>query len=455
MIEKNKEYVVDIIDNGFEGEGIAKIDDFAIFIPGAIKGEKCKILIVKVLTSYGFGKIQEIIEESPSRVEPDCGTYKRCGGCSLRHIDYEKTLEMKRNNVQNLVNKNLNKNANKKIKVNNVLGMGNPYNYRNKAQFPIGVEKDGTPVMGIFAPRTHEIIAMRNCMIHHPISEQIANFIFGYIKQNNIKPYNEKTGKGTFRHILIKVGMRSHEIMCVFIINEKGFKQEKELTKLLVKEFPQIKTVVKNVNMKNTNVIIGKENEVLYGDGYIYDQLGDFTFKISSMSFYQINPVQTEALYNIGIEMAEVTKQDTVYDLYCGIGTIGIFASKYAKKVYGIEIVEPAIEDAKQNAVINDIKNIEFFAGDVEKVFDKIMKEKNDLPDIVFVDPPRKGLDENTIKNILEVAPKKMVYISCNPATMVRDLKLLQEKYEIKQIQPVDMFPFTSHVECVALLCLK
>lgn len=451
MVEKNKEYIVNIIDNGCEGEGIAKIDDFAIFIPGAIQGEKCKILIVKVLTSYAFGKIIEIIEPSPSRVEPDCGTYKRCGGCNLRHIDYDKTLEMKRKNVQNLVNKNLSE----KIEVKSVLGMGNPYNYRNKAQFPVGVERDGTSIMGIFAQRTHEIIAMRNCMIHQSISEKIANFIYGYIKENKIPPYNEKTGKGIFRHILVKVGMRSHEIMCVFIINEKSFKQEKELTKLLVKEFPDVKTIVKNINMKNTNVIMGKENEVLYGDGYIYDQLGDYTFKISPMSFYQINPTQTEALYNIGIELAEISKQDTVYDLYCGIGTIGIFASKYAKKVYGIEIVEQAIEDAKQNAVINDIKNIEFFAGDVEKVFDKIMKEKNDFPDIIFVDPPRKGLDTYTINNILDVMPKKIVYISCNPATMVRDLRLLEEKYEVKQIQPVDMFPFTSHVECVCVLELK
>lgn len=450
-IEKNREYIVDIIDNGMEGEGIARIDDFTIFIPGAIKGEKCKIVIVKILSSYAFGKIVEILQISTARVTPDCGTYKRCGGCNLRHVDYDKTLEIKKNNVQNLINKNLNN----KIKVNSVLGMGNPYNYRNKAQFPIGIEKDGTPIMGVFAQRTHEIIAMRNCMIHQNISEQIANFIFSYMKNNRISPYNEKTGKGIFRHILIKVGMRSHEIMCVFVINEKEFKQEKQLTQLLIEEFPQIKTVVKNINMKNTNVILGKENEVLYGDGYIYDQLGDYTFKISPMSFYQINPIQTEALYNIGIEMAEITKQDIVYDLYCGIGTIGIFVSKYAKKVYGIEIIEQAIEDAKQNAVINEITNIEFFAGDVEKIFDKIMKEKNAFPDIVFVDPPRKGLDENTINTILEVYPKKVVYISCNPATMVRDLKLLEEKYEVKEIQPVDMFPFTSHIECVAVLSKK
>ena len=449
MIEKNKEYIVNIVDNGFKGEGIAKIEDFTIFIPEAIKGEKCKIVIVKVNTSYAFGRLLEIIEVSESRTPADCGTYKRCGGCNLRHIEYDETLRLKRDIVQNLVTKNLEN----KLKVNTVLGMGNPYHYRNKAQFPIGLEKDRvTPVMGIFAKRTHDIMPMRDCKIHHPISEKIANFIFGYIKQKNIPVYNEKTRSGIFRHILIKVGIRSHEVMCVFVINSKGFKQEKELTNLLVKEFPEIKTVLKNTNMKDTNVILGNQNEILYGDGYIYDVLGDYTFKISAMSFYQINPVQTEALYNIGIEMAEITKDDIVYDLYCGIGTIGIFASKYAKKVYGIEIVEQAIKDAKENAIINNIRNIEFFAGDVENVFDKIVNEKQDFPAIIFVDPPRKGLDGTTIKNILQILPKKIVYISCNPATMVRDLKLLEEKYDIKKIQPVDMFPYTSHVECVVLM---
>ncbi|HOZ55138.1 MAG TPA: 23S rRNA (uracil(1939)-C(5))-methyltransferase RlmD [Clostridia bacterium] len=449
MIEKNKEYVVDIIDNGYEGEGIAKIEDFAIFIPGVIKGEKCKILIVKVLKSFAFGKVVEILNHSKARAEVDCGTYKRCGGCNLRHIEYETTLEMKKNNVQNLVNKTLNN----KIEVSNVLGMGNPYNYRNKAQFPVGFEKDGiTPIMGIFAERTHEIVSMRNCMIHNPISEKISNFIFGFIKQNNISPYNEKTGKGVLRHILIKVGIRTHEVMCVLIVNEENFKKEQELVQELTKEFPEIKTIIKNINTKNTNVILGEKDEILYGDGFIYDKLGDYTFKISAKSFYQINPVQTEALYNIGMELADISENDIVYDLYCGIGTIGIFASKYAKKVYGIEIVEQAIVDAKQNAIINNVKNIEFFSGDVEETFEKILNEKNHKPDVLIVDPPRKGLDINTIGNIIKYSPEKIVYISCNPATLIRDLKLLEEKYEIKKIQPVDMFPFTTHVECVCFL---
>lgn len=450
-VKKNKEYLVEIIDQGFEGEGIAKIEGFTIFIEGAIKGEKCRILIVKVTSSHAFGKLVEILEKSKYRVEPDCATYKRCGGCNLRHIDYEETLNIKQNTVQNLVNKTLNN----KIKVEMTVGMGNPYNYRNKAQYPVGFDKSGEPVMGVYAKRTHEIIPMRNCMIQNPVSEKIANVVLGFFIKNNIPIYNEKNGEGLLRHIVIKVGIKTHEIMCILVLNKKELKKEKELIKVLIREFPEIKTIVKNYNMKNTNVILGNENEVIYGDGYIYDELGDYTFKISPLSFYQINPIQTEALYNIAIEMDDLKKTDTLFDLYCGIGTIGIFASPYVNKVYGIEIVKQAIEDAKENANINNIRNIEFFAGDVEKVFENVLKEHNVKPDVIFVDPPRKGLDKHTIENILNIKPEKIVYISCNPASLVRDLKLLEESYEIKKIQPVDMFPFTSHVECVTVLYAK
>lgn len=450
-VKKNKEYLVKIIDQGFEGEGIAKIEGFTIFIEGAIKGEKCRILIVKVTSSHAFGKLVEILEKSKYRVEPDCATYKRCGGCNLRHIDYEETLNIKQNTVQNLVNKTLNN----KIKVEMTVGMGNPYNYRNKAQYPVGFDKSGEPVMGVYAKRTHEIIPMRNCMIQNPVSEKIANVVLGFFIKNNIPIYNEKNGEGLLRHIVIKVGIKTHEIMCILVLNKKELKKEKELIKVLIREFPEIKTIVKNYNMKNTNVILGNENEVIYGDGYIYDELGDYTFKISPLSFYQINPIQTEALYNIAIEMADLKKTDTLFDLYCGIGTIGIFASPYVNRVYGIEIVKQAIEDAKENANINNIRNIEFFAGDVEKVFENVLKEHNVKPDVIFVDPPRKGLDKHTIENILNIKPEKIVYISCNPASLVRDLKLLEESYEIKKIQPVDMFPFTSNVECCAVMELK
>ena len=450
-IKKNEEYIVEVIDNGSEGEGIAKINNFTIFIPGAIVGEKVKIHILKVNSSYAFAKIVEIIEKSEYRVETNCSTYERCGGCNLRHIKYEETLNMKRNAVQSLVNKTL-KN---KIKVKDTIGMEFPYHYRNKAQYPVGIDKEGKSIIGVFANRTHNIIPMNNCQIQDKNSEKIATFINEYINKNKISVYDERSGKGLFRHIVIKVGKRTDEIMCIFVINGDNFKQEKELVDELVSNFSNIKTIVKNINKKNTNVILGDKNITLYGDGYIKDKLGEYTFKISPMSFYQINPIQTEKLYGIAIKKANLTGKETILDLYCGIGTIGIFASKYVKKVYGIEIVEQAIEDAKENAKINNITNVDFFAGDVEKVLEKILEKENVVPDVIFVDPPRKGLDNTTIKNILKVLPKKVVYISCNPATLVRDLNLLEEHYEIKEIQPVDMFPFTSHVECVSVLQLK
>ena len=450
-IKKNNEYIVDIIDNGFEGEGIAKIDNFTVFVKGAIKGERVKILILKVNSSYAFAKILEIITPSEYRCSEDCSTYKRCGGCDLRHISYEKTLDMKRNMVQALVNKTL---ANK-LEVNKTIGMEEPYNYRNKAQYPVGVNKQGEPIFGVFANRTHEIIPMESCKIQTKISEDIAKYILDFIKENNIKVYDEKTNKGVFRHIIVKVGMKTKEVMCVLVINEDKIKNEKTLVNGLVEHFPEIKTVVKNINDKNTNVILGNKNIVLYGDGYIEDKLGEFMFKISPMSFYQINPVQTEKLYDLAVKGAGLTGNEEIFDLYCGIGTIGIFASKYAKKVYGIEIVPQAIEDAKENAKINNITNAEFMVGDVEFALSELIEKRNVRPDVVFVDPPRKGLDNTTIQNLIKVAPKKIVYISCNPATLVRDLKLLEEKYEVKEMTPVDLFPFTKHCEVVSILKLK
>ncbi len=450
-VEKNKEYVVDIIDNGFEGEGIAKIDNFTIFIPNSIKGEKARILIVKVLASHAFGKIVEILSPSEHRVESDCSSYKRCGGCNLRHIDYQETLEMKQNMVQNLVNKTLKA----KIKVEETLGMENPYHYRNKAQFPVGFDKEQNPIMGVFANRTHEIIPIKTCFIQNEKIQQVAKFIFDYIVKNNISIYNEKTGKGLVRHIVVKIGVKTNEIMCVIVINGKEIPNEEDLIKEITSNFPEVKTIVKNKNNKNTNVILGKENITLYGDGYIKDKIGDYIFKISPLSFYQVNPYQAEKLYNLAVSKANITKDDIVFDLYCGIGTISLFMAKYAKKVYGIEIVEEAIKMAKENAKINDVNNTKFIAGDVEVVLDELINENKVIPDVIMVDPPRKGLDNKSIENILKIKPKKVVYISCNPATLVRDLSKLEEIYEIKSIKPVDMFGFTSHVECVAVLQLK
>lgn len=450
-IQKNQEHIVEIIDNGYEGEGIAKIDNFTIFVPGAIKGEKVKILIVKVLSSHAFGKILEIMEQSKTRQDADCLTYKRCGGCNLRHIKYEETLKMKQNAVQSLVNKTL-KN---KLQVQETVGMENPFHYRNKAQYPLGVNKQGEPVIGVFANRTHEVIPMDKCLIQNPQSEEIAKFILEFIKQNHISIYNEETGKGLFRHIVIKVGIKTNQIMCVLVVNGKSITKESELIDELVAKFPNIITIIKNINMKNTNVILGQENINLYGDGYIEDKLGEYTFKISPLSFYQVNPVQAEKLYNLGVEMARISKNDTVFDLYCGIGTISLFMAKYAKKVFGIEIVKEAVDAAKENAVINGINNTEFYAGDVEVVLDDLINNKGVKADIVMFDPPRKGLDKNSINNILKIKPKKIVYISCNSATLVRDLAEFEELYDIKTIIPVDMFPWTSHVECVSVLYAK
>ena len=450
-IKKNEEYIVDILDNGFEGEGITKIDNFTIFVPGAIKGEKAKILIVKVLSSYGYGKLLEVIKSSENRQETDCKTYKRCGGCNLRHIKYEYTLKMKQNAVQSLVNKTL-KN---KVNVMQTIGMENPYNYRNKAQYPFGIDKNGKPIVGIFANRSHEIIQMENCLIQKNVSEEISKTVLEFIKNNKISVYNETTRKGLFRHITIKIGVKTDEIMCIFVINGKQIPHEDELVQILIQKYPNIKTIVKNVNTKNTNVILGTENIVIYGDGFITDILGDYKFKISPLSFYQVNPLQAEKLYNIGVESAEINKNDIVFDLYCGIGTISLFMSKYAKKVYGIEIVEQAIEDAKQNAKLNNVKNTEFIAGDVEFVLDDLINNKKIIPNVVMVDPPRRGLDNKSIENILKIHPDRFVYISCNPATLVRDLSKFEGVYNIQKIQPVDMFPYTSHIECVAVMKIK
>ena len=450
-VEKNKEYIITVIDNGYEGEGIAKINNYTIFIPGAIKGEKVKILILKTKTSYAYAKVLEIIEKSTSRAIVDCSTYCRCGGCNLRHIKYQNSLILKRDIVQNLVNKMLKEN----VEVKKTIGMENPVQYRNKAQYPVGRNKDGKIITGVYAKRTHNIISIEECAIHTKISQKIAKWIIEFMRKNNIEPYDEKQGKGIIRHIVIKVAIYTNEVMCILVTNKRNIPKENKLVNELLQEFKEIKTIVKNINTKNTNVILGQENVVLYGNGYIEDKLGDFMFKISPMSFYQINPIQTEILYNLAIEFAKLNKNDIVLDLYCGIGTIGIFASKKVKQVYGIEIVKDAIIDAKENARINGINNIEFYCGDVEKVLDEIVSNKKVIPNVIFVDPPRKGLDETTIQNILNYKAERVIYISCNPATLVRDLQKLEEEYTVKVLQPVDMFPYTSHVECVAVLNLK
>lgn len=451
-IQKNQEYIVDIIDNGFNGEGIAKINDFTIFIQGAIAGEKVKVLILKVTKSFAFAKILEIINPSNHRNDVDCKTFSQCGGCTLRHINYEETLNIKRSVVENCLYKELHR----KVEVNNTIGMKSPLHYRNKLQYPVGISSKNEPVMGIYSQRSHNIVKIHgNCYIQNEKCSNIANDIFKFVEDNDIKPYDENTTNGTLRHIVIRIGIKTNEIMVTLVVNNDEFKNEEKFIEELTQKYPEIKTIVKNYNNKNTNVILGTKNKVIYGSGYIYDVLMGHKFKISPLSFYQVNPIQTEVLYSKAIEYANLTGEETIFDLYCGIGTIGICSSGKVKQIYGIEVIEEAIKDAKENARINDIKNAEFFAGEVEKVLPELISNRGISADVVFIDPPRKGCDTVTIETLLKIEPKKIVYVSCNPATLARDIRLLEEKYELRQVQPVDMFPYTSHVECCCVLEIK
>ena len=445
-VKKNDELIVDIIDYGADGEGIAKINGYTIFVLGALKGEKCKIHILKVLKTHAFAKVIQIIEKSGKRVEPDCTTFDKCGGCDLRHIAYSETLKIKQEKVQNLVNKMLEN----KVQVNETVGMENPTFYRNKAIYPVTQDKK----VGIFAKRSHNIIPINECKIQTKISQEISKYILDNWEDSI---YDEKTGKGLLRNIMLREGFKTDEIMLVLVQNgEKNvFETNSKLQiEKIVKEFPKIKTIVINVNTEKTNVVLSRKNIIVYGDGTITDRLGEYEFKISPNSFYQVNPVQTEKLYNLSIEGAKLKKDDILCDLYCGIGTIGIFASKYVKKVYGVEIVEEAIKDAKQNAEINKVDNIEFIQGDVEVAFNKML-DNGVKPSVVIVDPPRKGLDNKTVQNLCDLKLDRLVYVSCNPATLMRDLQELENVYKIDSITPVDNFCYSSHIECVAVLKIK
>lgn len=449
-MKKNEEYVVNIIDNGYQGEGIAKIGGIPVFIPNAIVGEEVKIKILKVLKSMAYGKVISILKESNRRNVVDCATYSQCGGCSLRHIKYSETLKLKRTIVEN----NLKKAGLLTATVNDCIGMLNPYNYRNKLQYPVGLV-DGKPEIGVFAERSHRIIQTKKCYIQNTVIQKIANDIYRFILENNIPVYDEEKHVGEIRHIYIRIGVKTNEVLVVIVSNSAKITKEKELVKNIIERHPEVKTIVKNINSKQTNVILGSENQVLYGNGYIEDELLGYKFKISPMSFYQVNPVQTEVLYTKAIEKAELTGKETIFDLYCGIGTIGICASKNAKKLIGIETIPEAIEDAKENAKLNKIENAEFIVGNVEDELPKLIEKEKITPDVVFLDPPRKGCDKKILETLLEVQPKKIVYISCNSATLARDLKILEPKYKMGNVQPVDMFPFTSHIENIAILKLK
>lgn len=445
MIEKNQELEVEIQDIGINGEGIAKINGYTTFIKGAISGEKARIKIVKVNKDYGYGKLLKLVNMSDKREEPICPTFGKCGGCNLQHLNYEAQL----NHKISMVRSTLKKQLGYEPLIEEIIGMGIPYYYRNKAQYPV---RDGK--IGFYSDRSHDLVENETCYIQNELTDSIAKDTFKILMKNGMTCYDEKTGKGCLRHIIVRVGINTGESMLILVTNGNTLKNSDKIIKEIVNAYPSITSIIQNINTENTNVILGNECVTLYGQDCIIDRLGDYKFKISPLSFYQVNPMQTEVLYNEAKEFADLTGNETVLDLYCGIGTISIFMADSCKKIYGIEVVPQAIENAKENAEMNEIKNAEFFAGQVEDVLPELY-EKEIKPDVIFVDPPRKGLDVKTIETIISLHPSKLVYISCNPATLARDLKILTEKYTIKRMKLVDMFPQTNHIEVISVLKLK
>ncbi|KOR55523.1 23S rRNA (uracil(1939)-C(5))-methyltransferase RlmD [Clostridium botulinum] len=455
MIEKNKEYILDILSQGYEGEGVAKIDGYPVFIQGALQGEKIRTKIIKVKKSYAYGKIEEIINTSEDREEPKCSNYKRCGGCSIQHMNYKKQLDFKWERVKDCIEKigGLSKDL-----VKYPLGMeSNPYRYRNKVQLPIG-KINNEVVIGFYAPGSHDIIDLDYCLIQDKIADNVANITKQWIKKNNIEPATlegQFNPNGILKHLMIRRGFKTDEVMVVLVATTSNIPHLDEFKNIILESIKGIKSIVLNINPKNTNVILGEECITLYGEDTIKDYIGEFKFNISPLSFFQVNPIQTEILYNKALEYAELTENETVFDAYCGTGTITLFLSQKAKKVYGVEIIEPAIINAKENAKLNNVDNVEFFVGKSEEVIPTLIND-GIKADIVVVDPPRKGCDIKLLEAIEEVKPKKVVYVSCDPSTLSRDLKILDEKgYKVVEIQPVDMFPQTSHIENVVKLIKK
>jgi len=447
-VKKNEVYKIEISGMTHEGQGVGRIDNFTIFVDGPIKGEEVEIKIIEVKKSYAVGKLIKILKASPERVEPPCKVYHRCGGCSLQHMSAEAALKFK----TDVVTENIRRIGGlKDVVIHDTIGMENPFNYRNKAQYPVGMQK-GEMVVGFYAKRSHDIVNSPVCIIQHSDSDKAKLIVKRFLEENKISIYDETTGKGLVRHIMTRIGFNTGELMVVLVLNGSSLPKQDKLVKMLTEEMPQIKSIVLNVNTAKTNVILGSKNIVIYGDDSITDYIGKFKFNISPLSFFQVNPVQTEVLYNKALEYAGLTGEETVFDLYCGIGTISLFLSEKAKKVYGVEVVEDAIRDAKENAKLNGVNNVEFIVGEAERIIPD-MYSKGIKADVVVVDPPRKGCDEVLLETLVNMSPKRIVYVSCNPSTLARDLAFLSEKgFEVLEVQPVDMFPWSSHVECVVLM---
>lgn len=454
MLKKDNIYKFEIIDVGINFEGIAKDEKgLTVFIPGALKGEVVEAKIIKVNKSYALGEVKNYISKSSKRNMEDCKSYKLCGGCAARHMDYDETLDIK---LQNVIN-TLKKQNVDTSKIGYIYGMGVPYHYRNKLQYPVRLVK-GKTVMGMFTKSTHDIVENVDCLIQDKHTDQVARSLFKLIVESGFIGYDEQKCIGDIRNIMVRRGTHTNEIMCVVVVNDRKLAADRRFKTIvheIIKAYPDITSFVLNINEENTNVILSNSNVCIYGNEYITDKIGDYVFKITADSFFQVNTIQAEVLYSLLKENLKLEKDKNLLELYSGVGSIGIFLADSVKDVYSVEIIESATLAAKENARLNDITNIINVNGDASQETLKLV-EQGKYFDYIVVDPPRKGIDLDGIELILKLQPKKIGYVSCNPATLARDLQMLcTEKYKIESIELVDMFPWTSHVECCSVLELK
>ena len=446
---KNDIVTLEIVDCGTDGEGIGKADGFTVFVKDAVIGDTVTAKIMKAKKNYGYGRLMEILNASPYRVEPVCPSARQCGGCQLQAVSYEEQKVFKEKKLRGHLERI---GGFTNLPMEPLIGMDEPYHYRNKAQFPVGRNKEGKIVTGFYAGRTHAIIENRDCALGIPENKDVLDRVIAHMEKYNIAPYDEVTGKGLVRHIFVRHGYFTGELMVCLIINGQDLPHQKELIEKLC-EIPGMTSISLNINKKRSNVILGDKVKTIWGKEYITDKIGDISYEISPLSFFQVNPKQTWKLYSKALEYADLHGEETVWDLYCGIGTISLFLAQKAKFVRGVEIVPAAIEDAKRNAQINHIENVEFFVGKAEEVLPREYEKNGVYADVIVVDPPRKGCDEMLLKTILKMQPKRVVYVSCDSATLARDLRFLCDNgYELKKVCGVDQFPQTVHVETVVLL---
>ena len=449
---KNDLVTLEIEDCGIDGEGIGKADGFTVFVKDAVIGDTVTAKIIKAKKNYGYGRLMEVLKPSPYRVEPKCEFARQCGGCQLQALSYDQQLVFKTNKVKGHLERI---GGFTDIPMEPIIGMDELFHYRNKAQFPVGRNKEGKIVTGFYAGRTHNIIENRDCALGVAENKEVLDRVIAHMEKYGIEPYNEATGKGLVRHVLIRYGYFTKEVMVCLILNGNKIPKEEQLVKSLC-EIPGMTSITINVNKKHSNVILGEEIRLLWGQEYITDRIGDISYQISPLSFYQVNPMQTQKLYAKALEYADLHGQETVWDLYCGIGTISLFLAQKAKFVRGVEIVPAAIENAKENAKLNGLENTEFFVGKAEEVLPREYKKNGVYADVIVVDPPRKGCDETLLETMVEMNPERIVYVSCDSATLARDLKYLCENgYEIRKVRGVDQFPETVHVETVVKLVRK